>query len=109
MKIRTPQIRKNMAYLLRKLVQCFLTITLSFFYHIHCNCSGAYIANKYNGDFNFVTVLINPDTGNLVDIEHINYYYEFIGGSNSMTFTRPYSAYTKYLYPYYNGNEPETW
>ncbi len=79
------------------------------FYHIHCNCSGAYIANKYNGDFNFVTVLINPDTGNLVDIEHINYYYEFIGGSNSMTFTRPYSAYTKYLYPYYNGNEPETW
>ena len=79
------------------------------FYHIHCNCSGAYAANNMYKDVNFVTVFINPNTGTLVDIEHINYFYEYATGSNSMTFTRPYGTHTKYLYPYYNGEEPTTW
>lgn len=79
------------------------------FYNIHCICSGAYAANRYYKDLNFVTVFINPNTGKLVDIEHINYFYEYATGSNSMTFTRPYSTATKYYYPYYNGEEPTTW
>lgn len=79
------------------------------FYHIHCTCSGAYASNNMYKDVNFVTVFINPDTGTLVDIEHINYFYEYASGSNSMTFTRPYSTHTKYLYPYYNQDEPKTW
>lgn len=79
------------------------------FYNIHCVCSGSYAANNYYKDLNFVTVFINPNTGKLVDIEHINYFYEYATGSNSMTFTRPYSTATKYYYPYYNGEEPTTW
>lgn len=81
----------------------------SSFYNIHCVCSGSYAANHYYKDLNFVTVFINPNTGKLVDIEHINYFYEYATGSNSMTFTRPYSTATKYYYPYYNGEEPTTW
>ena len=43
-------------------------------------------------DLNFVTVLIDPDTGKLIDIVEYNYYYDFAPvGSNSITFTRPYS------------------
>ena len=58
------------------------------FYKIHCRATGAYVANNYNRDLFFATVLINPNTGKLVDIEYFNYYYDYIGGSNSMTFTR---------------------
>lgn len=79
------------------------------FYNIHCICSGAYAANHLYKDLNFATVFINPNTGKLVDIQHINYFYDYATGSNSMTFTRPYSSYTKYYYPYYNGEEPFTW
>lgn len=79
------------------------------FYKIHCVCSGAYAANNLYKDLNFATVFINPNTGKLVDIQHINYFYDYAMGSNSMTFTRPYSSYTKYYYPYYNGEEPTTW
>lgn len=79
------------------------------FYKIHCVCSGAYAANNLYKDLNFATVFINPNTGKLVDIQHINYFYDYATGSNSMTFTRPYSSYTKYYYPYYNGEEPTTW
>lgn len=79
------------------------------FYKIHCSCSGSYANNTYNKDLNFVTVFIDPNTGKLVDIEHINYFYEYLGGSNSMTFTRPYSSDTKYYYQYYNSEEPTEW
>lgn len=79
------------------------------FYNIHCRCTGAYAANNLYTDLNFVTVFINPNTGKLVDIQHINYFYEYATGSNSMSFTRPYGSYTKYYYPYYNGEEPKTW
>lgn len=78
------------------------------FYKIHCICSGAYAANNLYKDLNFATVFINPNTGKLVDIQYINYFYDYATGSNSMTFTRPYSSYTKYYYPYYNGEEPTT-
>lgn len=79
------------------------------FYKIHCRCTGAYASNNLYKDLNFVTVFINPDTGKLVDIEHINYFYEYASGSNSMSFTRPHSRDTKYYYPYYNGSEPTIW
>lgn len=79
------------------------------FYKLHCRCTGSYAANNYYKDLYFVTVFIDPNTGKLVDIEHINYFYEYATGSNSMTFTRPYSTATKYYYPYYDGNEPTTW
>ncbi|SFG69266.1 hypothetical protein SAMN04487761_13821 [Lachnospiraceae bacterium C7] len=78
------------------------------FYKIYCICSGAYAANNLYKDLNFATVFINPNTGKLVDIQYINYFYDYATGSNSMTFTRPYSSYTKYYYPYYNGEEPTT-
>lgn len=79
------------------------------FYDIHCVCTGSYAADYFYKDLNFVTVFINPNTGKLVDIEHINYFYEYASGSNSMTFTRPYSTATKYYYPYYNREEPDIW
>ena len=61
------------------------------FYRIHCVCSGAYAMNNLWQDLNFVTVLIDPDTGKLIDIVEYNYYYDFAPvGSNSITFTRPY-------------------
>lgn len=62
------------------------------FYRIHCVCSGAYAMNNFWQDFNFVTVLIDPDTGKLIDIVEFNYYYDFAPvGSNSITYTRPYT------------------
>lgn len=79
------------------------------FYRIHCVCSGAYAANRLYKDLNFATVFINPNTGKLVDIAHINYFYDYATGSNSMSFIRPNSGSTKYYYPYYNGEEPFTW
>ena len=85
------------------------TSDASNFYKIHCRATGAYAANNLNRDLFFATVLINPNTGKLVDIEYYNYYYDYIGGSNSMTYTRPYGSHTKYYYPYYNGEEPTTW
>lgn len=62
------------------------------FYRIHCVCSGAYDMNNLWKDLNFVTVLIDPDTGKLIDIVEFNYYYDFAPvGSNSITITRPYT------------------
>ena len=79
------------------------------FYDIHCACSGAYAEDYYYKDLNFVTVFINPDTGKLIDIEHINYFYEIANGSDRLIYTKPYDSATKYYYPYYNGNEPTEW
>ncbi len=74
------------------------------FYNINCSRSGAYRANNLYLNVNYATVLIDPDTGKLVDISFFNYFYDYAVGSNSMLFTRPYSM--KYYYPYYNGEEP---
>ncbi|MDO5156400.1 MAG: hypothetical protein Q4D51_10590 [Eubacteriales bacterium] len=79
------------------------------FYQIHCVCSGAYAANNFYRNLNFVTVFIDPNTRRLVDIQNINYFYDMATGSNNMMFTRPYSTHTKYYYPYYDGNEPTSW
>lgn len=79
------------------------------FYKVHCICSGAYAKNNMYKDFNFTTVFINPNTGKLVDIQNINYFYDYATGSNSMLFTRPYSSSTKHYYPYFDGEEPLSW
>ncbi|SDA47726.1 hypothetical protein SAMN02910275_00688 [Butyrivibrio sp. INlla18] len=79
------------------------------FYHIHCICTGAYKDYKFWQDLNFATVFIDPNTGKLVDIYHINYLYDIAASSDNMKFFRPYSKNTKYYYPYYNGKEPEQW
>ena len=79
------------------------------FYRINCACTGAYAANNYNKNLNFVSVFIDPNTGKLTDIEHINYFYEYATGSDDMSFGRPFAGYSKYYYPYYNGDEPYTW
>ena len=57
----------------------------------------------------YVTVLIDPNTGKLVDIEKFNYFYDYAAGSHSMTYTRPHSYATKFCYPYANGEEPKVW
>ncbi len=62
------------------------------FYRIHCTGSGAYSTNTLWEDLNYVTVLIDPDTGKLIDIVEYNYYYDFAPvGSNSITWTRSYT------------------
>lgn len=75
-----------------------LTFTSSTdFYKIHCTCSGAYKENSLWQDLKYVTVLIDPDTGKLVDISDFNYFYDFAPvGSNSLTFTRPYTMIYNY-------------
>ncbi len=73
-------------------------ISSSIFYKIHCVCSGAYKENTLWKDLKYVTVLIDPDTGKLVDISDFNYFYDFAPvGSNSLTFTRPYTMDFNYV------------
>ena len=48
--------------------------------------------------FKAVTVIIDPSTGKLIDIESFNYYYDYAVGSNSLTFTRRYPSMTLYKY-----------
>lgn len=45
-----------------------------------------------------MTVIIDPSTGKLIDIENFNYYYDYAVGSNSLTFTRRYPSMTLYEY-----------
>ena len=45
-----------------------------------------------------MTVIIDPATGRLIDIEQFNYFYDFAQGSNSLSFTRPYSDLKLYKY-----------
>ena len=61
------------------------------FYHIDCYGTGAYRMNTYLDDMDSVTVLIDPDTGKLIDIVEFNYFYDFAPvGSNSITWARVY-------------------
>ncbi|MBD5543343.1 MAG: hypothetical protein HDR01_03605 [Lachnospiraceae bacterium] len=61
------------------------------FYKIHCRGTGSYSMNTFWEDLNFVTVLIDPATGKLIDIVEYNYYYDFAPvGSNRITLTRSY-------------------
>lgn len=45
-----------------------------------------------------MTVIIDPSTGKLIDIENFNYYYDYAVGSNYLTFTRRYPSMTLYKY-----------
>lgn len=70
------------------------------FYRIHCRCTGAYAENNLWQDLNWVTLLIDPDTGKVVDILDFNYLYNYAAGSNYLRTTNPYQKmifnYTKY-------------
>lgn len=56
-------------------------------YTIHCNCTGEYAMNTYNRDFSYAVVLIDPESGKLIDIFENNYYYDFCPtGSNQILF-----------------------
>lgn len=67
-----------------------LTFTGDRLYRIHNYCTGAYSMNNFSQDFDAVNVLIDPETGKLVDILEFNYYYDFAPvGSNQILFTRP--------------------
>lgn len=55
-------------------------------YKIHCYGSGAYSGNTFNQDMTFATVIIDPESGRLIDIDYYNYYYDFNPtGNNSIT------------------------
>ena len=81
----------------------------TYFYNINCRCTGSYSSNNYINSLCFATVFIDPSTGKLVDIEHVNYFYDYASGSNYMLYYRPCSSYTTYLYPYWNSKEPNVW
>lgn len=67
------------------------------FYRINCWGTGAYSMNTYRNDFNIVTVLIDPDTGNLIDIVEFNYYYDFAPvGNNYINWARSYTMTNYY-------------
>lgn len=62
------------------------------FYTIHCRGTGAYSMNTLWTELPYVTVLIDPETGSLIDIVEYNYYYDFSPvGTNSILWTRSYS------------------
>lgn len=62
------------------------------FYKIHCIGTGSYSMNTLREDLNYVTVLIDPATGKLIDIAEFNYFYDFAPvGTNSITWTRSYN------------------
>lgn len=58
-------------------------------YKINCFGSGAYAMNTYNQDIDAVNVLIDPETGKLVDILEFNYFYNFAPvGSDQILYYR---------------------
>ncbi len=62
------------------------------FYKIHCRGTGAYSMNTLWEDLNYVTVLINPVDGKLIDIVEYNYYYDFAPeGTNHISWSRMYT------------------
>ena len=72
-----------------------------------CIRDRAYKENNLWQDFKAVTVIIDPSTGKLIDIESFNYYYDYAVGSNSLTFTRRYPScllYTSYDWADQTGN-----
>ncbi len=61
------------------------------FYKINCRGTGAYAANTYKDQTDYVTVMIDPETGKLIDIVFFNYYYDHNTlGINSIKYTTPY-------------------
>lgn len=73
------------------------------FYRIMCRGTGAYLENTLFLDPNYAIVLIDPDTGKLVDITEFNYFYDFAAGSNSITTSGRHDLTFNYsLYDYVN-------
>lgn len=73
------------------------------FYRIMCRGTGAYQNNTLFVDPNYAIVLIDPDTGKLVDIAEFNYFYDFAMGSNHITYARQKDMKFNYnLYDYVN-------
>ena len=72
-----------------------ITVTSTVFI---ADAQGHIIENNLWQDFKAVTVIIDPSTGKLIDIESFNYYYDYAVGSNSLTFTRRYPSMTLYKY-----------
>lgn len=61
------------------------------FYKIHCRGTGAYSMNTCWKDYPYVTVVIDPQSGSLIDILEPNYYYHLITvGNNKITVTGSY-------------------
>ena len=66
-------------------------ISESDFYRVHCRCTGYYSSNNYWQDYNWVTAIIDPETGKLIDIYRFNYYYDYAPvGTNYITISYPY-------------------
>lgn len=69
------------------------------FYKIHCRGTGAYSGNTHWEDFQTVRVLIDPETGNLVDILEPNYFYHYAPEGNNRIYVT-----SSYGWDYYGGN-----
>ena len=54
------------------------------FYYINCYCTGAYKQNHLWKNLAAVEVIIDPDTGEIVDIVDFNYFYSYAVGDNRM-------------------------
>lgn len=66
-------------------------------YTIHNYGSGAYKMNTYSDDMDVVNVLIDPDTGKLIDILELNYFYQIVPvGNNRISVTHPGYAFNFY-------------
>ena len=73
------------------------------FYRIMCRGTGAYLENTVFFDPSYVIVLIDPDTGKLVDISEPNYFYDYAMGANSITTSSRLDMVFNYnLYDYVN-------
>ncbi len=77
-----PAMKINSKYVLE---MWFLSTTEEDFYFINCFCTGAYAQNYYWKNYAVVDVIIDPDTGRLVDIADDNYFYGHAVGDNKMT------------------------
>ena len=63
-------------------------------YLVHCRCTNAFSMNNYWRDYDEVTVIIDPDTGKLIDIFNFNYFYDFAPvGTNNITVLYPYQEF----------------
>lgn len=71
-------------------------ISSSAFYSINCLCTGAYAQNNLVKDMNTVTVIVDPETGKMIDIYSFNYFYDFAVGSNSISVLTNYYENLKY-------------
>lgn len=66
------------------------------FYRINCVTSGAYAGESVVRNYNEVTVLIDPDSGKIIDIVEPNFYYSFSHqGTNYIKIQNNYDSIEK--------------